>query len=825
MTHPSSRAAELAALAVATDAQGNVDLTALQAQLLIQQHQSIDGLDAPALAQALADSPVMGHPDGREQLEPMLQALGRQLPTQDAERLAQALDANNLTDSRLERNWELLTEAAGEAWDAGRQALDRTDASISDSLAQARRWAEQVRDNPDNSYLQRAAGHVAGGATEKVQEGYGVVKGATGQGLQVLGDTVDLATFTVRFSHDRDFRNMIIGAAGMYASEAWDDPSKPVDDVTRIAKGAWDEWKHGLDQAEREGKAAEYMGQAEGAAGVEILATLVPVSKLPKLAKVAKAADMVDDGVPLHTGGAARKLTKEGLDVLTEVGDDFRRAQARGGVAAESADLMFDGLAGVRRSQGELRDLVDGLRQTGHVDDLLQSGALRPRELGYLARQNVDDFKNVPFDEALTASVGGRALSQLKRHEVGEIGEAIMAHDLAQKGYRDIVPIQNNSGHGNDLVAINPDTDKWEIFEVKASAKGIARGQGPEPQPLVSQRIGLAIREEGHWDPKNMWEEAAKPTAERIREETFDRDTRQLKVDTYWSRINLEQDPATGLIKGEPKIEQWLPKAERPNRQSLLEESMPAPGLQLPESLKDPAHPGHSNFLLAQDAVYRMEFANKVPAGPHSEQLAAAVATRAETEGLRLASVQLKQGAGGQLDIIERGAYDAPERRVALDTQQALGRSVEEHSRDWSAARSPHYVSQEPAAERTPEHVQALERLSGTDRALFDHIRDQVPAHIGDDRVLQAMVQARDTAGIDRPERLGAVEIRGDQLSVVSNSAARFRANVDLSGQAPSMHESLDQNNSLTQQLAQQQTLEAQQREQREQQGPAIQMG
>lgn len=821
MTHPPSRAAELAALAVATDAQGNVDLTAFQAQLLIQQHQSIDGLDAPALAQSLADSPAMGRPDGRDQLEPMLQALGRQLPPQDAERLAQALDANNLTDSRLERNWELLTEAAGEAWDAGRQALDRTDASISDSLAQARRWAEQVRDNPDNSYLQRAVGHMAGGATEKVQEGYGMVKGTTGQGLQLLGDTVDLATFTVRFSHDRDFRNMIIGAVGMYASEAWDDPGKPVDDVTRVAKGAWDDWKQGLEQAERDGKTAEYIGQAEGAAGVEILATLVPVSKLPKLAKVAKAADMLDDGVPLHTGDAARKLTKEGLDVLAEVGNDIRRAQARGGVAAESADLMFDGLAGVRRSQGELRDLVDGLRQTGHVDDLLRSGALRPRELGYLARQNVDDFKNVPFDEALTASVGGRALSQLKRHEVGEIGEAIMAHDLARKGYRDIVPIQNNSGHGNDLVAINPDTDKWEIFEVKTSAKGIAQGQGPDPQPLVSQRIGLAIREEGHWDPKNMWEEAAKPTAERIREETFDRDTRQFKVDTYWSRINLEQDAATGLIKGEPKIDPWLPKAER---QSLLEESTSVPGLQLPSTLKDHAHHGHAAYRLATDAVYRMEFESKIPAGPHSEQLSAALAVKSEQEQFWPDSLQLRLGADGQIDIVNR-PFDAPERHWTLDSQQALSRSVEEHSRDWYAARSPHYVSDAPAAERTAEHMQALQQLSVDDRILFDRIRDQVPAHIGDDRVLQVMVQGREQAGIDSPAQLGAVEIRGDQLSVIDSSAARFRATVELSGQAPSMRESLERNDGLNQQLAQQQTLPPQQREQQEQQGRAIQMG
>lgn len=823
MTNPNpSRAAQLAALAVATDAQGHVDLTAFQAQLLIQQHQSIDGLDAPSLARTLAGSPAMARPDGREQLEPMLQALGRQLGLRDAERLAQALDANHLTDSRLERNWERLTGAASEAWNMGSRALERTDVSISDGLAQARRWAEQVRDNPDNRYLQRAAGHIAGEVAGEAQENYGALKGATGQGLQVLGDTVDLASFTLRFSRDRDFRNMIVGAAGMYAAEVWDDPGKPVDDASRAAKQAWDEWKQGLERATREGKAPEYIGQAEGAAGVEILAALVPVSKLPKLAKVAKVADVLDDGVPLHTAGPARRLSREGIQALTEVGDDIRRAQAKGGLAADSADLMLDGLAGVRRSQGQLSDLVDGLRQTGHLDELLQSGALRPRELGYLARQNLDDFRNVSFDQALTASVGGRALGELKRHEVGEIGEAIMVHDLAQKGYRDIVPIQNNSGHGNDVVAINPRTDRWEIFEVKTSAHGIAKGQGSDPQPLVDRRIDLAIRQEGHWTPQNVWEVTAKSTAMRIRKDAFDTETDQLKVDTYWSRINLEQDRATGLIRGEPEIEPWLPKAERPERQSLREDALPAPGLQVPASLQDASHPGHRQFLLARDAVQRMEFDHDIPPGPHSDQLAAALACKAEQEGLRLDAVKLRLGAQGRIDIIERTGYDVPERHVPIDSREALARSVEMHSHDWSAARSPHYVSRAPAAERTGEHLQALAQLPAQDRALFDRIRDRVPAHIGDERVLQAMVEGRRQAWIDGPDRLGGVEIHGDRLSLVDSSAARFRATIDLSAPAPALRESLEQNDRLDQSLAQQRaTAESQ----REQQGPVMRMG
>ena len=296
----------------------------------------------------------------------------------------------------------------------------------------------------------------------------------------------------------------------------------------------------------------------------------------------------------------------------------------------------------------------------------------------------------------------------------------------------------------------------------------------------------------------------------------------RMQIDTYWSRINLEQDRATGLIRGEPEIEPWLPKAERPERQSLREDALPAPGLQVPASLQDASHPGHRQFLLARDAVQRMEFDHDIPPGPHSDQLAAALACKAEQEGLRLDAVKLRLGAQGRIDIIERAGYDVPERHVLIDSREALARSVEMHSHDWSAARSPHYVSRAPAAERTGEHLQALAQLPAQDRALFDRIRDRVPAHIGDERVLQAMVEGRRQAWIDGPDRLGGVEIHGDRLSLVDSSAARFRATIDLSAPAPALRESLEQNDRLDQSLAQQRaTAESQ----REQQGPVMRMG
>jgi hypothetical protein len=164
-----------------------------------------------------------------------------------------------------------------------------------------------------------------------------------------------------------------------------------------------------------------------------------------------------------------------------------------------------------------LRELVDDLRAKGQLDGLLGSGALNLRELNYLARHDVSVFDgNVPFDKALEKWVGDRKLSELSDPMVGDMGEAIVAHQLARQGYRDLVPIQNNSGHGNDLVGINPETGRWDAFEVKASVQGIARKQGGDPNEIILGRIQKANEAEGVWAPKNMWEEQAAATAERL---------------------------------------------------------------------------------------------------------------------------------------------------------------------------------------------------------------------------------------------------------------------------------------------------------------------
>lgn len=226
-----TRSSDIAAMAMATDANGHVDLTALEAHRLILNHQTIQGLDAPGLINDIVRSPAYANPQGREQVGTLIQAISSRLPPADAMRLEAARDSANVNESMLERISErFIEEPAAAAWKqvetSGGAALRWTDTEISDSLAASRNWSQEVRNNPQNSYLERAAGTLSANLAESGQDSYGAMKGATSHGLNMLGDTVDLAKFAHQFSTDENFRNLVIGSAVVYGSQVVEDPGE-----------------------------------------------------------------------------------------------------------------------------------------------------------------------------------------------------------------------------------------------------------------------------------------------------------------------------------------------------------------------------------------------------------------------------------------------------------------------------------------------------------------------------------------------------------------------------------------------------------------------
>lgn len=148
------------------------------------------------------------------------------------------------------------------------------------------------------------------------------------------------------------------------------------------------------------------------------------------------------------------------------------------------------------------------------------------------------------------------------RPDGGRHGRSDGRPQVGQAGLRDLAPIQNNSGHGNDLAGINPETGRWEVLEVKASVQGIARKQGGNPDDIIVDRLDKAVQADGLWAPKNMWEEQAATTARRLLNETQDQITGKLDIDAKWARVNIERD-ADGRIHAEPEIEKWKTPEER----------------------------------------------------------------------------------------------------------------------------------------------------------------------------------------------------------------------------------------------------------------------
>ncbi|WIX25344.1 hypothetical protein PUV44_23525 [Xanthomonas arboricola pv. corylina] len=286
---------EIAALLSATDAQGRVDPMAYEAQRLILQHQGLGSVDAAALVHALPASPGFAAFDRNA----FFSAIDQRLETpQERQRFADALDQANLSDSLLERLGERAFEAGGQAYDATRNAASRAGAQVSDGLATAQRTARHPAADPGASPALRAAANVGSNVIGEAQQGYGFVTGGATHALSTLSDTVDLARMGVRLASDPNYRDVVVGMVRIYAAEVAADPHKPIDQVRSAVTQAWQHWEQGLAQAQRDGREREYIGSAAGAAGVEILATLVPASKVSKLGKAAQIMEDIAPGPP-----------------------------------------------------------------------------------------------------------------------------------------------------------------------------------------------------------------------------------------------------------------------------------------------------------------------------------------------------------------------------------------------------------------------------------------------------------------------------------------------------------------------------------------------
>ena len=564
---------EIAALFAATDRDGRVDPTRYEAERLILQNQSLGSIDAESLVRGIQASPAFE--GDRDQL---LRAIDSRLNTQaEQKRFAEALDTANITDGFIERKWEQAAELIGDAYHSAKDKVEWGDTYLTKQMSWAYQRAGEVESNPDATDEQRRAAGLARDTVGKAQELYGESSGGIVHSLNTLKGFVDLGEMGYRFTTDENYRDLLIGTAKLYAAETMDDPSKPVRDLRNAATQALEDWEKDYKQAKVEGRERQFLGETEGAIGVEIAATLVPVSKLGKFGKVASSLDRTGaeglEEVAELASDANRALRRANEAPTPHVGESLGEATARSARAAEAAGDVLRAEIRLFRDDGKLGQLIETAHKTGNIEGFLRSGELAPRELTEMLKRDSLMFAGkVDFTEALDISTKGATLTGLTTKQLGDIGEAIHTYDLVKAGHTDIVAIKNNSGHGIDLVSRNP-ASELEFSEIKTSAQGMSKGQRGDPVDFVGSRLDRAINQQGHWAEQNTIP-GLNETARQLRTEIADQGGRVTEVNAKWVQINLSKSPSSTKLDVDKTVEDWV-KPE-PKKQSLLESLNPA---------------------------------------------------------------------------------------------------------------------------------------------------------------------------------------------------------------------------------------------------------
>lgn len=134
----------------------------------------------------------------------------------------------------------------------------------------------------------------------------------------------------------------------------------------------------------------------------------------------------------------------------------------------------------------------------------------------------------------------------------GDLGEAKVIEELKEIGYTDVVQVQNNSGHGVDVIARNPLTGDVKCIEVKANSSQLSEAQRMGGEKYVEDRLNRAVEGKGHYQiPPNS--EQMKVDAETAQRWIENAD----KVDYEVHQVPV--DNATGAT-GDPNVTQWDPK-------------------------------------------------------------------------------------------------------------------------------------------------------------------------------------------------------------------------------------------------------------------------
>lgn len=230
-------------------------------------------------------------------------------------------------------------------------------------------------------------------------------------------------------------------------------------------------------------------------------------------------------------------------------------------------------------------------------------------------------------------------------------------------------------------------------------------------------------------------------------------------------------------------------------------------------SFRDAGHPGNATYKELLTQVHRMEFDRKLPSGPHSEQIAAALLV--ESAAGRLYLNKVRMGEDGMIEGIRQIGMEEPRVLARIDPAKATHPSMQAYEDKLHTVLNTPAVGTAQAMPRTPAQAQGIAMMSMNDQILFAHIRRAAPGHVSDDHVAQAMLGAKENQ-IHSAGNVSAVMLAGNQLWVVGNGQGQ-RGMSDVSTQALPLQDSVLKVQAISQQHEQRLALDMQQR----QEGPS----
>lgn len=242
---------------------------------------------------------------------------------------------------------------------------------------------------------------------------------------------------------------------------------------------------------ERGGEAAQPQIKATGAEQPETVVTAEPTSLWEKASPWVHGALGLASFVP-------------GLSVVTGAVDAaIYTAEGNLVEAGLSAASMIPG-GKIVTTAGKAGSMALKGAQTAKKAEEIAQAARKAEEAAQAAKaaREAKVLKEAANKAKGKGKNGGKSKSK-KTGEKGKCGEWLAKQDMMQEGFDDVVAVQNNSGHGIDLIGRNSQTGEVKVWEVKTtdgpSAPGLSKAQGMGGEKFTLSRLERAAAGQGNY--------------------------------------------------------------------------------------------------------------------------------------------------------------------------------------------------------------------------------------------------------------------------------------------------------------------------------------